>query len=137
FNHPMAPPNGTRPLEAFVVLSVIRKSWPAARLAGRLYVVEFSGFMTVTLLVVLSPTRRTHPVVSTLGRPGVCTSNCISLPGVALSITCQVKDAVEAGMGVPLNTPALLNENPAGSDPLRRLQAYPVPVPPMAAIVVV
>src|SRR5687767_7649837 len=73
----------------------------------------------------------------------VVTVNCadaivmlIGLVAVAveLSVTCTVKFAVAAVVGVPLITPAALRDSPRGSDPLVTLQAL-LPLPPLAASV--
>lgn len=51
------------------------------------------------------------------------------------SVTAVVKLKVPAAVGVPETMPLLANVTPPGSTPVETLQAYPLPVPPVAVSV--
>lgn len=56
---------------------------------------------------------------------------CTLLAGVLLSVTRILKLGEPVAVGVPLRTPALDRDNPAGSEPDARVQVYGA-VPPVA-----
>src|SRR3954452_15374430 len=64
------------------------------------------------------------------GRAMVMLSACDAV-AFELSLTCTVKFAVPAAVGVPLMVPFAASDSPAGSEPSVVDHAYP-PVPPLA-----